>query len=251
VNGPSEYSEIRKVTTNAQGLFAVVIGDTGSISSIGNFANIDWKLGPKFLKIEMDVAAGNNFILLGTTQFQSVAYAQFANSVDAEKLNGIVPVEKGGTGTTSLAAFKTALSLDKNTVGLSNVNNTADTAKPISNATKVALDRKADTADLVLKASLASPTFTGTVAGITKSMVGLANVDNTADSDKPISNAMQTALESKVNSDSAVFSKDILVNGINIGKGPFNLVNTIIGNQSFQKNIVQLKIIIPPLGIFL
>jgi hypothetical protein len=237
VNGPSEYSEIRKVTTNAQGLFAVVIGDTGSISSIGNFANIDWKLSPKFLKIEMDVAAGNNFILLGTTQFQSVAYAQFANSVDAEKLNGIVPVEKGGTGTTSLAAFKTALSLDKNTVGLSNVNNTADTAKPISNATKVALDRKADTADLVLKASLASPTFTGTVAGITKSMVGLANVDNTADSDKPISNAMQTALESKVNSDSAVFSKDILVNGINIGKGPFNLVNTIIGNQSFQKNI--------------
>jgi hypothetical protein len=237
VNGPSEYSEIRKVTTNAQGLFAVVIGDTGSISSIGNFANIDWKLSPKFLKIEMDVAAGNNFILLGTTQFQSVAYAQFANSVDAEKLNGIVPVEKGGTGTTSLAAFKTALSLDKNTVGLSNVNNTADTAKPISNATKVALDRKADTADLVLKASLASPTFTGTVAGITKSMVGLANVDNTADLDKPISNSMQTALESKVNSDSAVFSKDILVNGINIGKGPFNLVNTIIGNQSFQKNI--------------
>lgn len=237
VNGTSEYSEIRKVTTNAQGLFAVVIGDTGSISSIGNFANIDWKLGPKFLKIEMDVAAGNNFILLGTTQFQSVAYAQFANSVDAEKLNGIVTVEKGGTGTTSLAAFKTALSLDKNTVGLSNVNNTADTAKPISNATKVALDRKADTADLVLKASLASPTFTGTVAGITKSMVGLANVDNTADLDKPISNEMQTALESKVNSDSAVFSKDILVNGINIGKGPFNLVNTIIGNQSFQKNI--------------
>jgi hypothetical protein len=237
VNGPSEYSEIRKVTTNAQGLFAVVIGDTGAISSIGNFATIDWKLGPKFLKIEMDVAAGNNFILLGTTQFQSVAYAQFANSVDAEKLNGIIPVEKGGTGTISLAAFKTALSLDKNTVGLSNVNNTSDTAKPISNATKVALDRKADTADLVLKASLASPTFTGTVAGITKSMVGLANVDNTADLDKPISNSMQTALESKVNSDSAVFSKDILVNGINIGKGPFNLVNTIIGNQSFQKNI--------------
>ncbi len=237
LNGLTEYTETRKVSTNAQGLFNIVIGDTGAISSTGSFTSIDWKLGPKFLKIEMDVAAGNNFVLLGTTQFQSVAYAQFANSVDAEKINGIIPIEKGGTGTTSIASLKSALSLDKNAVGLNNVNNTADSAKPISNATQIALDRKADTSDLVLKAPLASPIFTGTVGGITKSMVGLPNVDNTADLDKPISNAMQTALEGKVNSDSAVFSKDILVNGINIGKGPFNLVNTIIGNQSFQKNI--------------
>ena len=32
-------------------------------------------------------------------------------------------------------------------------------------------------------------TFTGTVSGITKSMVGLANVDNTTDVGKPVSNA--------------------------------------------------------------
>jgi hypothetical protein len=211
--GTTEYSEIRKVTTNAQGLFSVVIGDQDALSSIGNFNAINWKNSPKFLKIEMDVTAGNNFLLLGTTQFQSVAYAQFANSVDAEKLNGIVPVEKGGTGTTSLAAFKTALSIDKNTVGLSNVNNTADTAKPISNATKVALDTKvstltfsntlaikADTSELVLKAPIASPTFTGTVAGITKEMVGLSAVDNTSDINKPISTATHTALDSKVSS---------------------------------------------------
>jgi hypothetical protein len=201
VNGITEYSETRKVTTNAQGLFAVVIGDTGAISSLGNFSNIDWKLGPKFLKIEMDVSAGNNFILLGTTQFQSVAYAQFANTVEAEKITGIVPVEKGGTGVNSLASLKAALSIDKNTIGLSNVNNTADTAKPISNATKVALDKKADTADLVLKAPLASPTFTGTVGGITKTMVGLSAVDNTSDLAKPISTATQTALDTKVSTE--------------------------------------------------
>jgi hypothetical protein len=201
VNGTTEYSETRKVTTNAQGLFAVVIGDTGAISSLGNFSNIDWTLGPKFLKIEMDVSAGNNFILLGTTQFQSVAYAQFANTVEAEKITGIVPVEKGGTGVNSLASLKAALSIDKNTIGLSNVNNTADTAKPISNATKVALDKKADTADLVLKAPLASPTFTGTVGGITKTMVGLSAVDNTSDLAKPISTATQTALDTKVSTE--------------------------------------------------
>ncbi len=49
------------------------------------------------------------------------------------------------------------------------------------------------------KASLAGATFTGTVAGITKSMVGLGNVDNTTDLNKPVSNATQTALDGKLN----------------------------------------------------
>lgn len=58
------------------------------------------------------------------------------------------------------------------TVGLPNVNNTSDLAKPVSTAQQAALD---------LKANLASPAFTGTVSGITKAMVGLGNVDNTSD----------------------------------------------------------------------
>ncbi len=52
---------------------------------------------------------------------------------------------------------------------------------------------------LDLKAPLASPTFTGTVAGITKNMVGLGNVDNTTDAGKPVSTATQTALDLKAN----------------------------------------------------
>jgi hypothetical protein len=43
------------------------------------------------------------------------------------------------------------------------------------------------------KANLDSPTFTGTVNGITKNMVGLGNVDNTADSTKPVSTAQAAA----------------------------------------------------------
>ena len=53
------------------------------------------------------------------------------------------------------------------------------------------------TSALALKANLASPTFTGTVGGITKAMVGLGNVDNTADINKPISTATQAALDLK------------------------------------------------------
>ena len=52
-------------------------------------------------------------------------------------------------------------------------------------------------------APIISPTFTGTVGGITKSMVGLANVDNTSDSSKPISTATQTALDAKLSTTTA------------------------------------------------
>ena len=47
------------------------------------------------------------------------------------------------------------------------------------------------------KAPVASPTFTGTVSGITKAMVGLGNVDNTSDASKPVSAAAQSALNAK------------------------------------------------------
>jgi len=139
-SGTAEYAETRKVTTNAQGLFTAVIGDTGAINTLGNFTTINWKLSPKFLKIEMDPAAGTNFITMGTTQFQYVAYAQFAKSVDAENIVGIVPVTLGGTGVNSLTGLKTALALN-------NVNNTTDLTKPISTLTQTALDLKLNATD--------------------------------------------------------------------------------------------------------
>lgn len=75
-------------------------------------------------------------------------------------------------------------SVTKAQVGLANADNTADTAKPVSTAQQTALD---------LKAPLASPTFTGTVAGITKSMVGLGSVDNTTDAAKLAAARLGTA----------------------------------------------------------
>ena len=147
-SGTTEYTETRKVTTNAQGLFSVVIGDTDASSTIGNFSTINWKNTPKFLKIEMDAAAGNNYITMGTTQFQYVAYAQFASSVDADNIAGIVPIAKGGTGATSLASLKAALAIDKTSIGLSNIDNTTDLLKPISTATQTVLDIKANTSDV-------------------------------------------------------------------------------------------------------
>jgi hypothetical protein len=74
-----------------------------------------------------------------------------------------------------------------------------------------------------LKANLASPTFTGTVSGITASMVGLGNVSNTTDANKPVSTAQQTALDLKANLASPTFTGT--VGGINrsmVGLGSVN-----------------------------
>ena len=39
--GTADYTETRRVITNAQGLFTAVIGDTGAISTLGNFTTIN------------------------------------------------------------------------------------------------------------------------------------------------------------------------------------------------------------------
>ena len=228
--GTVEYVESKEVTTNAQGIFSVVIGDGTQTSKTGNFSDINWKINPKFLKVEMDPTGGTSFVAMGTTRLQAVPFAYYANGVNADNVDGVLSASKGGTGVASISALKTALAIDQ-------INNTSDLAKPISTATQAALDTKvststfsttmaakanisdldlkanlaelaskanladvalkANTSDLALKAPINSPTFTGTVSGITKAMVGLGYVDNTSDLEKPISTATQVALDLK------------------------------------------------------
>jgi hypothetical protein len=82
------------------------------------------------------------------------------------------------------------------------------------------------------KAPIADPTFTGTVSGISKSMVGLGNVDNTTDANKPVSTATQTALDLKANSsDITELAQDAvntaIVAGTGLDKSYDDVANTI------------------------
>ena len=75
--------------------------------------------------------------------------------------------------------------------------------------TKLATETAASTYETIdnvaLKAPIESPTFTGTVSGITQSMVGLSNVDNTSDAEKPVSVLTQSALDLKAPLTSPIF----------------------------------------------
>jgi hypothetical protein len=283
--GNIEFQETKTITTNAQGLFNVIIGDGTATTSLGNYKNINWQQSPKFIRIEMDANAGNNFTILGTTQFQYVAFAHFADGVAADNITGILPLAKGGTGVSSLQDLKAALQI-------SNVNNTSDLLKPISNATQNLFNTKLNSTDtlglserinlkmslndglgaLTLKANASDVTnslalkenasnkssatdlggispsdvlfptqkavkdyltanaASGGVAdggittikladlavtdakiatGISKSKVGLGNIDNTSDALKPVSTAMQAALDLKANVTDLVHSGDV------------------------------------------
>lgn len=70
------------------------------------------------------------------------------------------------------------------------------------------------------KANIDSPSFTGTVSGITKNMIGLGNVENTSDASKQISTATQNALNLKSNINDPVFTTKITTPALRLTTSP-------------------------------
>ncbi len=145
-----------------------------------------------------------------------------SNWVELQIPTGTVSSVNGHTGTVELS---------KTDIELGNVNNTSDVNKPVSNAMQSALDLKANSSDLGTAAGKDAGTGAGNVlqldeAGklpaldgslltglpsspvtsvnsqtgdiiLDKGDVGLENVNNTSDVNKPVSAATQTALDLK------------------------------------------------------
>jgi len=162
--GTIVYSETFKVTASSAGIFTIVLGKGTYAGGVSSIANIDWANGPFFLNLKIAVEP-------------TVPTASW--NVNNEYVD---------MGTSQFWSVPYALYAG-NVKGADTKLNIADTAamlKPYFTA-------------INLKANIESPTFTGTVSGITKAMVGLGNVDNTSDLNKPISTATQAALDLKAN----------------------------------------------------
>jgi hypothetical protein len=107
-----------------------------------------------------------------------------------------------------------------------NVHGIADTEEL---ATKTYADDAADTAeaDAITAAGTEADTKISTaVAALTKSSVGLANVDNTADADKPVSTATQTALDLKANLAGPTFTGTVTSTGALVVEGNLTVSGT-------------------------
>lgn len=100
-------------------------------------------------------------------------------------------------------------------------------------------------AALDAKAPINNPTFTGTVGGITRAMVGLGNVDNTSDASKPVSSAQAAAIATK--NDNLQFQDE----GTNLGaSGTVNTFNVTGGGASAARvgNVVTINVPAPTAG---
>lgn len=77
--GASVYRENHNPTTNNKGVFTLTIGQGNAESGI--FTGINWTNAPKFLKVEIDVNNGANYVLVGSSQLLAVPYAMVAGTV--------------------------------------------------------------------------------------------------------------------------------------------------------------------------
>ncbi len=210
------------IDTKAGSSGLAVIATTGSYNDLINIpANLDVDATNDLLKTDLvnDLTTGGTTKALTAEQGKTLKGHIDSNSNHASLTNN-------------------PHSVTKTQVGLDNVDNTSDTDKPISTATQTALDLKADIASLgtastkdvgTLANNVVQLDGTGklpavdgsqltglpsapvtSVAGltgvVTLSGMGLDNVDNTSDADKPISTATQTALDLKADLDSPTFT---------------------------------------------
>jgi hypothetical protein len=78
--GSVAYIETHNVASNDYGLVNLDIG-AGNVQA-GTFSGINWGTATHFIKVEMDVSGGTNYVLMGSSQLLSVPYALHAESAN-------------------------------------------------------------------------------------------------------------------------------------------------------------------------
>jgi len=112
--GTTVWQETHTTTTDTFGLFNVTIGEGTSTNggSSATFQEIDWGAASHFMKVEIDVSGGANYVHVGTSQMMSVPYALHAetsgdhywtkDSTDISYNSGAVTIGANSSDSTSI-----------------------------------------------------------------------------------------------------------------------------------------------------
>ena len=178
------------------------LGGTVDLTPYAKSTDVNTQLSTKVDKVTGKGLSTNDYTAAEKTKLAGIAAGAQVNTV------------------TSVAGKTGAVTLAKTDVGLPNVDNTSDAAKPISTATQSALNNKVDkvsgkqlstndytAAEKTKLAGIAAGAQVNAVVSVAgrtgavtlaKADIGLSSVDNTSDANKPISTATQSALNNKV-----------------------------------------------------
>ncbi len=107
-SGTAVYVETHSAQTNAFGLVNLKIGQGILVSGV--FDPASWGGTLHFIKIEMDVEGGNNFVHLGTSQLLSVPYAFHAKTVEIDNVDDADADPQNEIQTLALAGSELSLS---------------------------------------------------------------------------------------------------------------------------------------------
>lgn len=191
-----ENNAVVKALANAKGdIFTATSDNTPAVLSVGT--------NGYFLRANSGATNGIDWGVPASAidDITDVTITSVANG-DLLKWNGTAWVNAAGYALLASPTFSGTPTLPTGTI--------ATTQTAADSTTAVATTAFVTTADN-LKANIASPTFTGTVSGITATMVGLGSVNNTADTAKPVSTAQQTALDLKANIASPTFTGTVTI----------------------------------------
>lgn len=191
---------VTETIANNQEGFITTSGLVRGINTTGSIQGETW-LDGDILYLSPTVAGGitkvkpvapNHLIIIGYVISAHITQGTIFVKVDnGYELNELHNVKINGVANNNVLAYTSSTSIWEN--------------KTISTVLGYTPANDASVVHLSGNETIAGDkTFTGTTAGITKSMVGLSNVDNTSDVNKPISTATQTALNLKVDSNTAI-----------------------------------------------
>lgn len=202
-----------------------VISNTGDILYINSGRS-------EFNLLNLKIANGNEYTSFVPTKISDLENdIHFATEEYVEQNGGKIDSISLNDNELEIVDKKVNIEINKDDVGLSNVDNTSDMNKPVSTAQANAIDAVQSNLDEHLS-DYENP------HNVNKTQIGLSNVDNTSDLDKPMSNETKEAFDSLA----ATLSNTILPRLDNVDEDITNINNDITNNIKPRITSIEEKI---------